>query len=526
MNYDVIVIGSGIAALQLVANLRTDLNVIVLTKSKLSTSNSSMAQGGIAAAIGSEDDTYTHFVDTMEAGNRLNDQQAVYKLTKAAPSIIEDLIQRGCSFDQKEDGALALGLEGAHRHHRILHSGGDQTGKSIVKCLRDQIGNNVTVIENLFVFELLIGQDQKCYGVKGKDGQEDIHTFYSNHVVLATGGCGNVYALTSNAATVTGDGLALAYQAGAALMDMEFIQFHPTMLYIQGRTKGLISEAVRGEGAVLVTDEGRTIMDHHPLGDLAPRHIVSQRLYETMKKGKSVYLDIRSIDNFDQRFPTISKLCISNGISLSEGLIPVAPGAHFLMGGIQTDEKGSTTVQGLYAIGEVACTGVHGANRLASNSLLEGLVYGKKLATHLNKIAGETNSESVLSLKTKQRARCLPYSLPPLKTLQQQMMQHVGIVRTMEGLRAHQQWLETFNLEPLLDMELEALSKHDISLVFSLITAWLITSSASQRTESRGAHFMNDYPFEQKAWKQKHIVQQRRKVKEDTDESIEAATFT
>ncbi|QHE53989.1 L-aspartate oxidase [Pontibacillus sp. HMF3514] len=521
---DVLIIGSGVAALQLAGHLSKDLNVIVLTKSHLKHGNSSIAQGGVAAALGAHDHPHLHYTDTLEAGRHINNSLAVQDLTEAAPSVMRELIETGCEFDFGEDGSPLLGMEGSHQQHRIIHGGGDQTGKRLVDGLIKNVGSNVEVIENLFVYELLTHNHEACYGAKGKDANGDIHTFFADHVVLSTGGCGQVYEITSNASTVTGDGLALAYRAGAEMIDMEFVQFHPTLLYVNGEAKGLVSEAVRGEGAQLVTSNGKRIMEGvHPLEDLAPRHVVSQTIFDYIQQGIDIFLDIHSISNFHKRFPTITKLCEQNGVPISERKIPVAPGCHFLMGGIKTDQVGRTNIKGLYAIGEVACTGVHGANRLASNSLLEGLVYGKRLAQSINHAKQEKRYTAPFLYKRK--SSTLPH-LPTMDDIQSSMMKHTGIVRTKEGLIQQREMLESYKIKELLEMDYDRLSINDITTVFMLITSWMITSSALERTESRGGHFRSDIPIERDEWISNHITLQRQWEKGEVYELIKDAATT
>lgn len=519
---DVIIVGSGIAALQLAKKLRHDLNVIILTKSNLKNGNSYLAQGGIAAAISESDSPDIHFLDTLEAGRFHNDADAVDALTKEAPSLIYSLQQEGCTFDQDSDGKLLLGMEGAHSEKRIIHGGGDATGKTVINFLASKSKDNLEIIENIFVFDLLISQGT-CCGVKGKFANQQVETFYANHIVIATGGCGQLYRYTSNADTVTGDGIALAYRAGAEISDMEFIQFHPTLLFTNGKTRGLVSEAVRGEGARLITKSGRPIMEGiHPLGDLAPRHVVSQTIYEFMRSDEEVFLDISEIHNFDERFPTISALCHRNGVDLKEKRIPVAPGCHFLMGGIKTDLIGRSSLQGLYAIGEAARTGVHGANRLASNSLLEGLFIGKRLADWLNTnhIEEEINWELVCEKEAG------AFTLPSVQEIKASMMNNAGIVRTKEGLLRQKQWLERFRVAELLDANLENHTIHEMTQIFMLTTASLITDAALQRTESRGGHYRQDYPHENDLdWLRKQIVH-KRNIKDDEHEQIEVKAAT
>ncbi|MCM3669931.1 L-aspartate oxidase [Mesobacillus maritimus] len=521
---NVLIVGSGIAALQLAVTLRTDLNVMVLTKSSLIKSNSHMAQGGVAASLGTDDSPTLHYQDTVEAGRYFNDPAAVQDLTREGPEIIEELIKGGCPFDRCETGEIKLGMEGAHSAKRIVHSGGDATGRILIEHLVSQLGRNISVQENMFVYELLKSKAGRCIGVKAKrtDGKSEV--FYADHVVLATGGCGQLYTYTSNAESVTGDGVALAYLAGAELVDMEFIQFHPTLLYVDGKTRGLISEAVRGEGAKLVTAEGKRIMEGvHPLKDLAPRHVVSQKIYEYLKMGKQVYLDITCITNFTEQFPTVSALCRQAGVDLEIGKLPVAPGSHFLMGGVKTNSIGQTNIPGLYAIGEVACTGVHGANRLASNSLLEGMVYGKRLGAWLNEQPVESQIPSPVGRDYDQSKLFL---LPDKTVLQQTMMDRAGIVRHHASLMMQKSWLESFQVEAWLDRSLDDCSPEELTKVFMLITAWLVTNAALSRTESRGGHFRSDYPVEDENWQNKRIAHKRKTIKDGRREQIKTALTT
>jgi len=527
---NVLIVGSGIAALQLAATIKQELNVMVLTKNATTKGNSNMAQGGVAAALGGKDHPNLHYLDTLEAGRNHNDPEAVKELTKEAPDIINGLLQAGCTFDFNENGNLKLGMEGAHSEKRIVHSGGDATGKAIVEFLVSQLGSHINVQEDVFVYELILNEPDQCIGVKAKHPDGNTEVYYAEHIVLATGGCGQLYHFTSNAETVTGDGLALAYLAGAELVDMEFIQFHPTLLYVDGQTKGLISEAVRGEGARLVTEDGTFIMEGvHPLKDLAPRHVVSQTIYEYLKMGKPIYLDISSIENFTERFPTVSAICRESGVKLETGRLPVAPGSHFLMGGVKTDRFGRTNIAGLYAIGEVACTGVHGANRLASNSLLEGLVYGKRLGHWLNDQFGlkeKSNDEFEVSVPSKP-AEKKSLSLPDKHVLQQTMMDRTGIVRQNGTLTMQKYWLESFCVEEWLETPLDGYSIDAINDVFMLITSWLVTDAALTRTESRGGHYRADYPSEDNTnWLKKQIVNKRKTKKGGQNEQIKTALTT
>ena len=521
-NDDVVIIGSGIAALQLAVRLKQSIDVRILTKGKLRMTNSYLAQGGIAAAIGANDHPSKHIVDTMEAGRYHNNPDSVQQVIQAAPSLIRHMAEQGDIFDRKENGQLFLGMEGAHSEKRIVHGGGDATGRNVMEYLISSLGENIIVEEDVFAYELILTPKRDhCIGVKAKTQDGTILNYYGKHIVIASGGCGQLFSYTSNADTVTGDGIAMAYLAGADVVDMEFNQFHPTLLYINGETKGLISEAVRGEGAILVTDDGTPIMEGvHPLKDLGPRHIVSQRIYEFLKKGKQVYLDISKIEEFSKRFPSITSICEENGISLAAGKIPVAPGSHFLMGGIKTDLTGRSSISGLYAIGEASCTGLHGANRLASNSLLEGLYQGEKLSKWINqcRIRLPEFNDSV-QLKNK-----LEVTLPEIQMIQAFMMERVGIVRNETDLKKQQAWLQQFNVHKV---NLDECSVSNLSKIFMLITASLITESALQRTESRGGHYRSDYPMEDdQNWLGKSIIHQYDQRMEKSYEFIETAVAT
>lgn len=522
---NVIIIGSGIAALQLARKLNNPNECIILTKSKLLDGNSYKAQGGVAAAIGEFDNPRKHKEDTLVAGRYHNDPAIVEELTKAAPELIRELFDKGCAFDTDKDGKLLLGMEGAHSEKRIVHGGGDATGKTIMEFLARET-KGIKVIENITVFDLLV-KNNRCIGVKGKYPNGKIETFYGNHIVLATGGLGQIYEYTTSADTVTGDGLALAFRAGAELADMEFVQFHPTLLYVNGKTRGLISEAVRGEGAVLVTEEGEKIMEGvHPLKDLAPRHVVAQQIYHYLRQGKKVYLDISSIKNFKKRFPTISALCEENGVSISEGKIPVAPGSHFLMGGVKVDKYGRTNIDRLYAIGEVACTGVHGANRLASNSLLEGLFFGRKLAHWINTHQETSNEPEKFIEETAQSTEQI-FPLPDKSTIKKRMMEYVGIVRNREGLMKQKEWLEAWNINHWLSGDLDDVPYEHLEQVFMLICSYLVTTSALERTESRGGHNRSDFPFENdKNWLRKQIIRRKEDKRDGKHEQIKTPLAT
>lgn len=507
MQGNVIIIGSGIAALQLAKKLSRNLHVIVFTKSSLTVSNSYLAQGGIAVALSEYDNAEKHYHDTMEAGRWHNHSEHVAMMTKEAPELIKELINDGCPFDRDAHGKIKLGLEGAHSEKRIIHGGGDATGKTVIDFLQTQI-NHVTLMENMTVYDLIIS-DNRCVGVKVKGTDGTATHAYAEHIVIATGGLGQIYSFTSSAETVTGDGIALAYRAGAELTDMEFIQFHPTLISVNGKGVGLASEAIRGEGAKLVSDDGTYIMEGvYPYKDLAPRHVVSQEIYRTLKQGHTVYLDISAIENFEKKFPTVASICTEHGIDLNSGRIPVIPGCHFLMGGIRTDINAQTTIPGLYAIGEAACTGVHGANRLASNSLLEGLYFGSRLAEFINGNSTEMEMKKPERCFSQVKAAPPNIPLPDIELLKSTMMERTGIVRTKENLEKQLNLLESFAAPQWVKADLEGLSIEELNQVFMLICSWLVTKAALIRTESRGGHFRLDYNYEDAGWEKKQIIQQ------------------
>ncbi|QQZ10734.1 L-aspartate oxidase [Heyndrickxia vini] len=505
-NSDVIIIGSGIAAMQLAHNLSSSLFVRLITKSTLSNSNSYFAQGGIAAAVSSDDNYRLHYQDTIEAGEDFHTNEKVLDLVKEAPNLINRLINSGVQFDSDEHGTILLGKEGAHCRNRILHCGGDATGKYLMDHFLKKVPKNINMIENEFVYELIIHPNvNKCIGVKTRNSKGEANIYFASHIILAVGGVGGLYAYTSNASSVAGDGVALAYMAGAKLTDLEFIQFHPTLLTINGKACGLVSEAVRGMGAVLINDANEPIMaGKHPLNDLAPRHIVAQEIYFERSKGNEVYLDIHMIKHFKEKFPTITAMCENYQIDLSKGKIPVAPGCHFFMGGIVIDEVGRTSINGLYAIGETAWSGVHGANRLASNSLLEGLYYGEKLASYLNEQTNNNVDHSLhiqINNQTKKRKVHLPNKLE----LQNKLMDCAGIIRSKMKLEELKIWLGNYEIIKHKNLHLDQFETEDIQMIFMLITAKLITEAALLRTESRGGHIREDFPLKDPEWARKHI---------------------
>ncbi|MFK2824511.1 L-aspartate oxidase [Bacillus sp. B190/17] len=505
---DVIIVGSGLAALQLAHHLHSSYHVIILTKTMIRQSNSYIAQGGIAAVIDKEDSIHSHVEDTLKAGRYHHFTEEVGRLASEGAGAVKELIASGFSIDREADGQPSLGLEGAHSARRIIHSGGDATGRYTVEHLLERLPVNIDIIEGEMAYECILSKDRStCLGVKTKNKDGMIRRYWAPHIVLAAGGAGAIYPFTSNQPTLTGDGIAMAFRAGAEITDMEFVQFHPTLLFIDGATKGLISEAVRGAGGRLVDENGIRIMDKiHPLKDLAPRHITAYEIYQTRANGKSVFLDIRSIPHFEEKFPTVTALCERNHVPISKGLIPVAPGSHFLMGGISTDSNGCTTVHGLYAIGETAHSGVHGANRLASNSLLEGLVYGRRLADFINsQVAADKKREETFGYKEQMKNR-LAAELSR-EDLQTRTMKAAGIIRTQENLASHISYLEDKGFQKWINSGLDELNIENIEKVYMHINSYLISLAALLREESRGAHIRTDFRTEERNWYGKRIVQ-------------------
>ena len=382
--YDYLIIGSGIAGLY-TALLATERgSVLVITKGGIDDCNTKHAQGGIAAPIGLNDSPELHFKDTMKAGDGLCDAEAVKILANEAPDRISDLVRLGVPFDTV-NGAIALTMEAAHSVPRILHAGGDATGAHIEATLSTRVREfKIKVLEYCLVTDIVV-ENGIATGIKASDLRNDSNIeFACNNIILATGGAGHLYKYTTNPDVATGDGVALAYKAGAEITDMEFYQFHPTGLRLPGVPPFLISEAVRGEGGILRNVEGyRFMQDYAPEAELAPRDVVARSiLFEMRKTGSDrVFLDVTHlpVSVVMTRFPNIYKYCLDHGLDITKGLIPVAPAAHYMMGGVKTNTWGETNLKGLFAVGEVACTGVHGANRLASNSMLEVLVFSKRI---------------------------------------------------------------------------------------------------------------------------------------------------
>lgn len=491
---DVVIIGSGLGSLMTAESLCAKKDVMIITKSRLSSSNSWLAQGGIAAAITKEDHWKKHFQDTIIAGSYHNNKKATELLVKQGSSMIQKLMNLGVCFDKSNSQELSLGMEGAHSMRRILHVGGDATGKGIVHTLLQRVSSRVKIFEEEMAYDLIINNNV-CNGVYTKDSKGNVNMILAKHVVLATGGAGQLYSSTSNCKEATGDGVAMAFRVGAAIADMEFIQFHPTLLKDESNSSlGLISEAVRGEGAKLVLKDGTFLMKgKHPLEDLAPRDVVAREIYKMFVNKQDVFLDISYVPNFKNRFPSIYKLCKENNISIERGLLPVKPGAHFIMGGIVVNEVGQSTIPGLYAVGECAYTGVHGANRLASNSLLEAVVFAEKLSQSILE-AEDPNSLISTSHHKRKDPELADVELPTLQEINDIMDRYVGITRMKKDLLVAIEWFDKY--KPVLDQYHLHLSIQKKEICNMLTVGFLIARSALKRNESRGAHYRIDYPKE------------------------------
>ncbi|MFC1925360.1 L-aspartate oxidase [Chloroflexota bacterium] len=507
--YDYIIIGSGIAGLYTALLAQEEGSVLILTKSSIDDCNTKYAQGGIAAPIGKNDSPELHFQDTIVAGAGLCDPEAVRLMAEEATDRITDLIRFGVPFDTI-NGEVALTKEAAHALPRILHAGGDATGEHIEVTLSRRVRHSsVRVMEHCLAAEIVV-EDGKVIGVNALDCRTgSTEQFNCRSLILTTGGAGRLFKYTTNSEIATGDGVALAYQAGAEITDIEFFQFHPTALRLPGVQPFLISEAVRGEGGILRNTEGYQFMpDYNPEGELAPRDMVARSTLYEMQKTHSdrVFLDVTHLSPHlvTTRFPHIYRFCLDHGLDITRGLIPVAPAAHYMMGGVKTNSWGETNIDGLYAVGEVACTGVHGANRLASNSLMEVLIFSKRIMQRSengavdNKSTGDIVKPCYYSIPRREISCDAPaLSLITLQTL---MWEKVGIIRSRETLE------EAVNTLATWEKTLHKASDRSSYELNNLVqTARLMTEAALIREESRGAHFRTDYPQPSEEWL-KHII--------------------
>ena len=518
--YDVSIIGGGIAGLSVALRMPEDWKVALFTKGQLGESNTRYAQGGLTVSLGADDSPELHFEDTIAAGAGLCDETAVRILTQEARAAVYWLISMGVQFDRAQPGSdehttedgLLLGREAAHSRWRVLHAGGDATGAEIERALMTAVRKraSVTVFEETYVNSLRV-ENNLCIGLVAQDKNNNTFSITSQSTILANGGAGGLWLHTSNPAGATADGIALAWRAGAALTDLEFMQFHPTVLAVGG--SHLISEAVRGEGAYLCNHAGERFMPrYHELAELAPRDVVARSILSEMlaEETDCEFLDLRHLpaERMYERFPTISTICRGYGLDLARDLLPIAPAAHYCMGGVMTDTSGCTTLPGLYAVGEVACTGVHGANRLASNSLLEGLVFGLHLADELagmNDKHADASSrqafsipvydsfsgdESLLSINPDHES-----ILYMRREIRQIMWKYVSLQRDQQGLLEATRQLHNLRTSML---DTGSTNRNNIiewlETVNMLKVAELVIAAALQRRESRGSHSRLDYP--------------------------------
>jgi L-aspartate oxidase len=507
---DFVVVGAGIAGLRAAVELASTGRVLVLAKLEYTESATQYAQGGIAAALSDEDEISLHFQDTINAGDGIVNPEAAHVLVEEGPERIEELIAWGTHFD-RNGSKLAFTREGAHSRDRILHAQGDSTGREIGRALYLKAASlkNISICEFEFATNLVV-EDGRVVGLNLLDQKGALHPVRAAAVLLATGGLGHVFKETTNPSVATGDGVAMAYRAGAELSDMEFIQFHPTALYVKGAPRFLLSEALRGEGAVLRNDQLLRFMPkYHADAELAPRDVVARAIAHELEVSRSkdpvVYLDLthKNAKHLQKRFPRIYETCLKYNVDISEDMIPVRPAVHYSMGGVRTDLFGRTTVPGLYAAGEVACTGVHGANRLASNSLLEGLVYGARAARTMHQEAALSGHKSEKAKTSSKEATTPPTQAADdvIRQVQNIMWQDVGIVRSRETLqRAISQ----------LDALKASLPHGTCRRCCEAANIWqvgqLIARSALARLESRGAHYRIDYPAHDDAKFKKHSI--------------------
>ncbi|MET8376810.1 L-aspartate oxidase [Streptomyces microflavus] len=521
---DVVVVGSGVAGLTTALRCAAaGLDTVVVTKARLDDGSTRWAQGGIAAALGEGDTPEQHLDDTLVAGAGLCDEEAVRVLVTEGPDAVRRLITTGATFDTTDSGDIALTREGGHHRRRIAHAGGDATGAEISRALVEAVRSAALhTIENALVLDLLTDAEGRTAGVSlhvmGEGQHDGVGAVRAPSVVLATGGMGQVFSATTNPSVSTGDGVALALRAGAEVSDLEFVQFHPTVLFLGADSEGqqpLVSEAVRGEGAHLVDAAGtRFMLGQHELAELAPRDIVAKAITRQMHEHgtEHMYLDARHFGArmWEQRFPTILAACRAHGIDPVTEPIPVAPAAHYASGGIRTDLRGRTTVPGLYACGEVACTGVHGANRLASNSLLEGLVFAERIAadiaqtrpprTEPAEAAGEGTDEPVALLAPEART-----------AIQRTMTRGAGVLRSAASLATAAEELEALHRSAAADADAadpkDAVPGVDAWEVTNLLlVSRVLVAAAREREETRGCHWREDRPDRDDEHWRRHLV--------------------
>jgi L-aspartate oxidase len=516
---DFVVVGAGVAGLRAAITLAEAGKVLVLAKQEITESNTQYAQGGIAVALSDEDEISLHFQDTISAGDGIVNADAAHALVEEGPARIQELIDWGTEFD-RHGTKLTFTREAAHSRSRVLHAHGDSTGREIGRALYARAAKlkNISFCEFEFTSDLYTESGLAC-GVELISQTGEKHLVRSSSVLMATGGGGNVYSNTTNPAVATADGIAMAYAAGAEISDMEFVQFHPTALYIKDAPRFLLSEALRGEGAVLRNAElVRFMPKYHEMADLAPRDVVARAIAHELEvcrlKDPLVYLDMTHLkaSHLKLRFPRIYETCLKYNVDITVDMVPIRPAAHYIMGGIRTDLKGQTNIPGLYAAGEAACTGVHGANRLASNSLLEGLVFGARAAKAMLDSARTQSNEraqpSQPTLRSPEQSTNGANVEDFIHKIQEMMWSKVGVVRNRQGLQEAVKQLESESmaLPPKTSRRnCEALNIHT--------AASLIARSALARLESRGAHYRLDYPEHDDLKFKKHSVATRSAVR-------------
>lgn len=498
---DVVIVGTGVAGLRAAIEASQQNDVIVLAKESIDLSNTSWAQGGIAAVMNAKDSINAHIQDTLEAGAGLCEPSAVRALVEEGPVEIQQLLKWGMRVDRDESGQPALGLEGGHHCHRIIHSDGDATGVELARCLVEKVRQQrrVRVFDRCFAIDILVDQrngQRRAAGVLTWHPRHGLQIIWAKATVLASGGCGQIFRETSNPKVATGDGVSMAWRAGATVTDLEFMQFHPTTLYVAGAPRHLISEAVRGEGAKLVDRDGVSIMrDLHELADLAPRDVVSRAIVKHLaKSGEShAWLDARCMGStgFSKRFPGLSRMLAGFGLDGGRNLIPVHPAAHYSIGGVETDLYGRTNVSALYACGECAATGVHGANRLASNSLLEGLVFGRRVAQAIDLDALAAAVPVPLTHEVERPERGELDLADVRSSLRSAMWRNVGIERSSTKLSDMLEMFAFWGRYAFDSVFDEPMGWETQNM---LTSARLMVLAALARNESRGTHTRLDRP--------------------------------
>ena len=481
-----LILGAGVAGLFTALKLAPYPAVVLADAHPGVSGSSARAQGGIAASVGEGDSWQSHAADTIAAGAGLCDPEIAALVAREAPLRIEDLVRYGAPFDRRQDGSLAVGREAAHSAARIVHVNGDRAGAEVTRALAERAMEtpSITVMEGFHAIELAV-ENGRVVGLFARISSGAMHRLVllrASSVILATGGLGALYAVSTNPPETRGEGLGMAARAGAVIADPEFVQFHPTAIAVSRDPAPLATEALRGQGATLIDESGRRFMPSvHPLAELAPRDVVARALHREIIAGHTVFLDCRQAvgARFAQAFPTVYAACRADGIDPAVQPIPVAPAAHYHMGGIATDDRGRSSLEGLWAVGECAATGLHGANRLASNSLLEALVFGARAAEDVRSSAGARPPRGTLPAPDR-------YAAPPVpRVLRETMTRHVGLERDAQGLKEALKAIA----------QIERAAGHEPSLLNMTVTAKMVVAGALARQESRGGHYRNDFPL-------------------------------